>query len=185
MNINGDMTTFGEHLDGCSNLITHCDLSEEQRKMHIMIGWHRDSDAITEANVKVFEEVLTEVDPEGDDWETHYFNHWAVGWTALLIVRPETAAYKEAYEMHCSLTEYPILREEMVCTCDTCQDYVLTEEMVGGEEGSYCSDMCRDDRESAECAECGEKTPNGDIVWVKETPYCDDECAACHGGDDD
>lgn len=176
MNFNADMETFGQRIDA-TNPSLQIELSDEELAMHIMYDWHRDSDAVTRANVKVFKRELAKVDPDGTHWSIHEFNHWGYGWIATLIVAPDTAAYTVAYEMHCAVADYPVLDDEMIGTCDACGDlYLREEEGVETETGSYCSDHCN----STDCAECGSRTPNDEIIWRGETPYCDEECAGCH-----
>jgi len=181
MNFNADMETFGQRIDASTNFSLHIEISDEERAMHIMYEWHRDSDAVTRANVKVFKRELAKVDPDETHWSIHEFNHWACGWTAILIVTPDTAAYTAAYEMHCAVSDYPVLDDEMIGTCDACEAlYLREDDAVETEQGTYCSEHCRDETESEDCAECGHQTPSDEIIWRGETPYCDEECAGCH-----
>lgn len=72
---------------------------------------NRDSDCLTESNWDVSVKDLAKVDPEGLDHEIHRFGHWACGWFEIILVRPDTAAAKDAEETEAALENYPVLND--------------------------------------------------------------------------
>jgi hypothetical protein len=61
----------------------------------------RDSEALTRSNFRVAVRSLESVDPDGVD----------PGWYEIILVRPGSKAHTDAWEMECSLADYPILDE--------------------------------------------------------------------------
>lgn len=75
----------------------------------IVIGRHRDSSILENSNFDKAWEMLngfeSTIDPS--------FNHWAVGWSQLILVHEsDHEGVKEAEGIVCSLSDYPILDEE-------------------------------------------------------------------------
>jgi hypothetical protein len=79
-------------------------------------GWlqtftqHRDSDAIERSNWDVLDLEFAAKYP--DDVIIERFNHWAVGWTEVMLVRPGSVAVAVAQTYAERLDDYPILDEE-------------------------------------------------------------------------
>jgi hypothetical protein len=71
----------------------------------------RDSDNLETSNWHAIRIALRDVDPSGDTWEEHAFNHWACGWFAIILVRPASAAHTTAEDCERRLCDYPILDE--------------------------------------------------------------------------
>jgi hypothetical protein len=83
-------------------------LEDRQGWLVAPCGHNRDSTLLAESNWAAQEKAL----PEGDDVEVHRFGHWANGWFELTIVRPGSAAAKEAVEIESALANYPVLSDE-------------------------------------------------------------------------
>ena len=75
----------------------------------IVSSRNRDSECLDESN---FHSALEMLGGEGDDVQIHRFGHWANGWFELILVRPNTAAAKEAEEIETSLAQYPVLNDD-------------------------------------------------------------------------
>jgi hypothetical protein len=75
-------------------------------------GRNRDSGDLEESNWAAQCSVLDVVDSEGADHEIHSFNHWACGWFDIMLIRPDTVAFKLADELEDQLADYPILNED-------------------------------------------------------------------------
>lgn len=45
------------------------------------------------------------------DYQTHQFNHWGPGWFEIIVVRPGSAAHREAQAIAAALSDYPVLDE--------------------------------------------------------------------------
>lgn len=73
------------------------------------ISQTRDSGAPDRSNFAVLCRELERVDPAGNDHEVHRFGHWVPGWYEIVIVRPDTAAAREAEGL--TTDDYPILDE--------------------------------------------------------------------------
>src|SRR5512139_3521144 len=76
-------------------------------------GVTRDSDALTRANFDALCDRLDNVDPNGDDWEILWFNHFACGWVEQMFVRPGTRLAEICAETRASLAQYPCLNEDL------------------------------------------------------------------------
>lgn len=69
-------------------------------------GRNRDSECLDESN---FATALKILGGEREDVEVHRFGHWACGWFEIILVRPDSAAAKEAEEIEAALANYPVL----------------------------------------------------------------------------
>jgi hypothetical protein len=78
----------------------------------VAYGRNRDSDLLTQSNWDAFCKAMAEADAEGDDYETHTFNHWACRWVEILLVRPDSLCAEVAEEMQRQMDNYPVLNEE-------------------------------------------------------------------------
>ena len=83
-------------------------LDDKQEWFVLPCGRNRDSDCLAESN---FYSALKSLGGESDDVEVHRFGHWACGWFEIIIVRPESAAEKEARDIEAALADCPILDE--------------------------------------------------------------------------
>lgn len=81
-------------------------LEDQQDWLVVPVNRARDSGCVDESN---FDAALKILGGEGDDVEVHRFGHWACGWFEIIIVRPESAAAKEACDIEAALDHYPIL----------------------------------------------------------------------------
>ena len=72
----------------------------------------RDSDTLERSNWEVALETLERVDPDGEDHEVHRFGHWGPGWFEIVLLRPDSPACVESWEMTNAVAEYPILSED-------------------------------------------------------------------------
>lgn len=72
----------------------------------------RDSDCLESSNFATLDHALTEVDPSGDDHETHRFGHWGPGWIEIILVRPGSKAAGVAQECADALVDYPVLDDD-------------------------------------------------------------------------
>lgn len=74
---------------------------------------HRDSDTLQRSNWETGVDMLKAAEPEdADDYRILRFDHWAVGWVEIVIVRPESKCATVAAEAEESLADYPLLDEE-------------------------------------------------------------------------
>jgi hypothetical protein len=81
---------------------------DERQAWLVSIGRNRDSGALDRSN---FECALKSMGGESDDVEVHRFGHWACGWFEIILVRPDSAASKEAEEIEGALANYPVLND--------------------------------------------------------------------------
>jgi hypothetical protein len=72
----------------------------------------RDSDELVSSNWEAMIASLEEVDPDGDDHDTHTFGHWGPGWFEIALVRPGSAAHTEVERIASALADHPVLDEE-------------------------------------------------------------------------
>lgn len=79
-------------------LVAPCILSRDSGPLE-RTNWETVTRSICDANA-------------GDDAEMLEFGHWACGWVAVWIVRPESPAAKVAQEWAERLTDYPVADEE-------------------------------------------------------------------------
>ena len=74
------------------------------------VGQTRDSGVLERSNFRVAVRSLAAIAPEG--YEVHRFGHWGPGWFEIILIDPNNAAaVKDAEEMACALSEYPVLCE--------------------------------------------------------------------------
>ena len=83
-------------------------LDDRQEWFVLPCGRNRDSGCLDESN---FACALKSLGGESDDVEVHRFGHWACGWFEIIIVRPESAAEKEARDIEAALADYVVLDE--------------------------------------------------------------------------
>lgn len=103
------LTTLREHRQmpdfGCS--IDH----EFDDWLFAPVEQNRDSDILTESNFAQAVRMLTEADPEGEDFQVHRFSHWAAEWVENIIVRPGSKCAAVCEDIAARLEDYPILNE--------------------------------------------------------------------------
>ena len=135
------MSTVRELLDESTNLHVF-DSSLLEKQDHVIIHTiHRDSDAVSKSNHKVFSQEL-----EGEI-ETIAFNHWLCGWIEHLIINPNSKLFHKVQELQERLAEYPILDEDSISFCEQCDDWYLLDE---SDHIPFCSESCMHDFETAE-----------------------------------
>lgn len=86
--------------------------------------------SIDDSNWHALIKALKAADPEGEDYETHTFNHWGPGWFEIVIVRPGSKAARCAEEIEGALADYPVIddmdyaeREHEACYEDWGRSY--------------------------------------------------------------
>jgi hypothetical protein len=72
----------------------------------------RDSEALDLSNWHAAMDRMEAIDPDGEAWEVHRFNHWAVGWFEILLVKPRSILEREAFRIEEELEAYPVLDED-------------------------------------------------------------------------
>ena len=162
-----NFNTLAEYARRAESFSINHDALDEYGDWLVTFGWNRDSDAIMMANKASIEE-MTEKDEENITEIS--FNHFACGWVAYKLVKKDSLAHQLIAEAMCSISEYPILEDDKITTCDSCDHYVLMEEVVYGYDGSYCSEDCKRS-EWIPCDDCGEPTDQDDL---DEDGLCDD-----------
>ena len=84
--------------------------STDHANMYVLLGRNRDSGCLENSN---FDTALEALGGESKHVQVHRFNHWAVGWTELILIDPAADdKVKTAEEINCSLADYPVLDEE-------------------------------------------------------------------------
>jgi len=84
----------------------------------------RDSKALETSNFAACVRLCTEGDCNNDNWQRHSFGHWACGFFEVLLVRPDSAAYKameraeERLEDYCALDEDDWSNREHETVCE-------------------------------------------------------------------
>lgn len=68
------------------------------------------AELLEESNWETAVKLIGEADPTGEDYEIHYFGHWTSDFK-IIVVRPGSAAHREAQAIASSLAGYPILDE--------------------------------------------------------------------------
>jgi hypothetical protein len=71
---------------------------------------HRDSDFLSQSNFNIILEMLG--GEQEDKVEIHRFNHWAVGWTELILIAPLPELITIAEDIEKRLENHPVLDEE-------------------------------------------------------------------------
>lgn len=84
---------------------------EDYQEWLVAGGHNRDSDDLGESNWHATLDALREIDPGSVDHYVVNFGHWAVGWVEIVLVRPDSAAAKEAERIEAALSDYPVLDE--------------------------------------------------------------------------
>jgi hypothetical protein len=93
----------------------------EQDPEHWCVGpvvLTRDSDLLAESNWDALEKALKAKEEFDDQWESHRFSHWAVGWVEHLSFRvldekgEPTAIYHFLKKWFDALDDYPVADEE-------------------------------------------------------------------------
>jgi hypothetical protein len=72
----------------------------------------RDSGPMSQSNFAYMVAALREAGTEGEDYETHTFNHWACGWFEIAVARPGTDCAHVMAVINGRLENYPYLDEE-------------------------------------------------------------------------
>lgn len=103
-------------LDNYSNFMG--DVSEI-KDWFIVLSKTRDSGILAQSNFTVALELLG---GESDTARVCRFGHWGVGWLELILVAPNSEAYKKAEEIKESLAQYPVLDEEHYCGLESNAD---------------------------------------------------------------
>lgn len=78
----------------------------------VFLGQHRDSDTVQRSN---FRSALKALGGEDDaaGVAVERFNHWAVGWTEAILIRPDAAEkIAEAERITAKLEDYPVVDED-------------------------------------------------------------------------
>jgi hypothetical protein len=70
------------------------------------VSRNRDSGPLDESNFSV---ALKMLGGESDTVEVQRFGHWGPGWFEIILVAPNSTAFKEAESMEASLADYPVL----------------------------------------------------------------------------
>lgn len=85
------------------------DDAEDYQEWLVAGGHNRDSDDLGESNWHATLDCLREIDPGSVDHYVVSFGHWACGWVEIVLVRPDSAAAKEAERIESALLDYPVL----------------------------------------------------------------------------
>jgi hypothetical protein len=72
----------------------------------------RDSGCLERSNFANQLQALSSAADTTEDYETHTFGHWAIGWFEIALVRPGSKCEQVAREIKVSLDNYPILDED-------------------------------------------------------------------------
>ncbi len=103
------MKTFDEMHAKCNRDGWPCSYWGERGDWLVVVGQHRDSDALGRSN---FASALRLLGGEDENVAVERSNHWAVGWVEHILVRPGTEQAKMAEEILTGLEDYPIVDEE-------------------------------------------------------------------------
>lgn len=87
-------------------------LEDRQDWLVCPIGTNRDADLLTRSNWECFNAELIRLDPDGEEHESHEFNHWACGWFGIVLVKPNGKVYDAALRMTNAMSDYPVLSYE-------------------------------------------------------------------------
>ena len=110
------MTSGG--LDGYDNFAGD---DTDYREWFGFVGQSRDSGALERSNFEVATAELERIDPEGTDWRTERYGHWAVGWIEETYVRPGSKCQEYAEEIREALENYPVIDEEHYSDLETAE----------------------------------------------------------------
>lgn len=86
-------------------------MGEDMSDHYVVLSQHRDSDIIAQSNFESAVRMLTEVDPDSENFTICRFGHWAVGWMESIMV-PINAPYEIiglCEDIVNSINQYPIL----------------------------------------------------------------------------
>ncbi len=87
-------------------------LPDRQGWLVCAVSQSRDSGTLDQSNFASHEAALKDVDPDGDDHETHRFGHWGPGWFEIILVRAKSTAHTTAEDIASALSDYPVLDDE-------------------------------------------------------------------------
>jgi len=100
-----------------SHFDSHINFDEDREDWLVGPCVHnRDSDILTEANWKAFNQAMWEarsVNLDENDYEVHRFGHWGNGWFEIVLIKPGTKAAENAKKLEDKLENYPILDEDL------------------------------------------------------------------------
>jgi len=83
-------------------------LAEQQDWLVAPVLRHRDAEPLEASNFHV---ALQALGGESEMVEVHRFNHWAVGWFEIILIRPGSPAQALGEELEDRLAEHPVLDE--------------------------------------------------------------------------
>jgi hypothetical protein len=128
----------------------------EHRDWLVAGSVHRDSDSLTRSN---FRSIMRELgiakptyEPKGTEWNesedacVETSSHWAVGWSAVILVQPESKSAEVADEIVRKLEDYPVVNESDWSEVED-EDY---EETIRGcyssssDDDSFGDSFCRE-----------------------------------------
>lgn len=95
---------------------SHIDLDDRDDWLIGPCVHNRDSDILTKANWKAFNQIMWEArstNADENDYEVHGFNHWANGWFEIVLIKPGSLAAIKAQECEDRLENYPILDDDL------------------------------------------------------------------------
>lgn len=104
------MEAYGKHRP--TPFDHHIALEDREDWLLAPVSQTRDSATLDRCNFSSFKAALAEVDPTGEDHETHRFGHWGPGWYEIIIIRPGSKAADEAERLEARLENYPVLDED-------------------------------------------------------------------------
>lgn len=77
---------------------------------YVVLGQHRDSNALERSNFKVG---LAMLGGESNNVRVERYDHWAFGWAEMIYVRPKSEAYDKAVDIVKRLKQYPVSDEQV------------------------------------------------------------------------
>ena len=113
-----------------------------------------DQEVLNKANAQVINDTLQRVDPDQEDYDV-ISSRTMYGVTNFYVVKPDSKAHEALAEALCAISDYPVLCDESVTSCENCHRLVLTDESFG-DSGIYCSQHCADECEGSEDSEDSE-----------------------------
>ena len=91
----------------------------ESKGWGIVVGTHRDADALTRSNFAVISSDLSTRFP--NDVRVESFSNWLVGWSETILVRPDSEAWGAAIEWLDKLSDYPVADDENYSETETAE----------------------------------------------------------------
>ena len=82
----------------------------ERASWLVALSQHRDSDYIARSNWRLIAPAMVAAYP--DDAAIESQSHWAVGWSEVLLVRPDTESARAAQEFADRIADYPMIDED-------------------------------------------------------------------------